>query len=49
MNYFDEARKKYKEILEQKDHINEILEDGSKKAKKIASKTLEQAKAKIGY
>ena len=47
--YFADARKKYSEIFPKKDYVYGVLEDGSKKAKKVAANTLETAKKKIGY
>lgn len=49
MEYFAEARQKYNEILPKKDYVHGILEDGAKRAKKVAANTLETAKKKIGY
>ncbi|MBI5754319.1 tryptophan--tRNA ligase [Candidatus Peregrinibacteria bacterium] len=47
--YFTDARKKYNEILPKKDYVYSVLEDGAKRAKIVASATLETAKKKIGY
>jgi len=47
--YFADARAKYNELLPKKDYVYGVLEDGAKRAKKIASNTLETAKKKIGY
>ncbi len=49
MEYFAEARQKYNEILPKKDYVYDVLEDGAKRAKKVAANTLEMAKKKIGY
>ncbi len=49
MEYFADARTKYNEILPKKDYVYGILEDGAKRAKKVAANTLETAKKKIGY
>ncbi len=47
--YFADAHKKYHEILLKKDYVYGVLEEGAKKAKIVASATLETAKKKIGY
>jgi len=49
MDYFKEARTRYKEIFPKKSYVYEVLEEGAIRAKKIASKTLETAKKHIGY
>lgn len=49
LEHFSDARKKYNELLPKKDYVYEILEKGAKKAKLVASATLEIAKKKIGY
>jgi len=49
LEHFAEARKKYQEIYPKKDYIYGILEEGTKKAKNVAGKTLEEAKKRIGY
>lgn len=49
MEYFADARTKYNELLPKKDYVYGVLEDGAKRAKKVASNTLETAKKKIGY
>ncbi len=49
LEYFGEARKKYKELLPKKDYVYSVLEEGAKKAKLVSSKTLLQAKKNIGY
>lgn len=49
MEYFADARTKYNELLPKKDYVYGILEDGAKRAKKVAANTLETAKKKIGY
>ncbi len=46
---FDPARQKFQEIIAQPEKITEILEQGAEKAKKLATKTLAEAKKKIGY
>ncbi|MCX6735106.1 MAG: tryptophan--tRNA ligase [Candidatus Peregrinibacteria bacterium] len=49
MEHFAEARTKYNELLPKKDYVYGVLEDGAKRAKKVAANTLETAKKKIGY
>lgn len=49
LEYFAAARAKYSEILPKKDYVYGVLEEGAKKAKIVASTTLETAKKKIGY
>lgn len=49
LEHFDESRKKYKELFAKKDYVYGVLEEGAKKAKIIASNTLEEAKKHIGY
>lgn len=49
LDYFGPARKKYEELLPQKDYIYEVLEKGAQRAKKVATATLEKAKKQIGY
>ncbi len=49
MAHFAEAREKYTELIKKPDFVWEILEDGNKRAKKVASQTLDEAKKKIGY
>lgn len=49
LEYFADARKKYTEIYPKKDFIYSILEEGAKKARKVASATLASAKKQIGY
>ncbi len=46
---FSPARKKYEELYPKKSYIYEILEEGGKKAKKVAEKTMEEVKKKLGY
>ncbi|MDA1060261.1 MAG: tryptophan--tRNA ligase [bacterium] len=47
--HFGEARTKYNELFPQKDLVYKILEEGAKKAKIMARKTLDEVKEKIGY
>jgi len=49
MDYFGPARKKYQELLPKKDFVYGVLEEGAKKAKLMADRTLNEAKKKIGY
>ncbi|MBT4917224.1 tryptophan--tRNA ligase [Candidatus Peregrinibacteria bacterium] len=49
MDHFADARKKYDELKDNKDYIYEVLEDGAKRARKVAKNTLDQAKKQIGY
>lgn len=41
-------QKRYKEILADRKYLEEIYKNGAEKARKVASKTLEDVKAKIG-
>lgn len=47
--YFKEARSRYEELAPKKDYVYQVLEEGAKRAKEVASKTLNAAKIKIGY
>jgi tryptophanyl-tRNA synthetase len=47
-NHFADFRNKKKELLENPDKLITILADGAKKARHIASQTLEEVKKKIG-
>ncbi len=49
LGHFSESRKKYKELFAKKDYVYSVLEEGAKKAKIVASNTLETAKKRIGY
>ena len=49
LKHFEEPRKKFEKLIKNPKKIQKILETGSKKAKLLASKTLSQAKKKIGY
>lgn len=49
LSYFADARKKYDELKDKKDYIQEVLESGAERAKKVASNTLDTAKKHIGY
>ena len=46
--YFEDFRKKKKKLLENPKKLESILISGSKKAQKIAKKTLIEAKEKAG-
>ena len=39
---------KYKELLKNPEYLEEIYTQGAEKARKIASKTLEEVKARVG-
>lgn len=47
-DYFADFRKRKKELLADKDKLAQILDDGRKKAKAIASETLQEVKEKVG-
>lgn len=49
LEHFGEARENYKKLYPKKDYVYSILEEGAIKAKKVAAKTLAQAKKQIGY
>ncbi len=49
LDHFKEAREKYNDLKDNKELIKSILEDGEKRAKKLAKATLDQVKQKIGY
>lgn len=49
LEHFKEPRERYQQLLNKKDSVQKILTEGAKKAKKIATQTLDQAKMKIGY
>ena len=46
--YFAEFREKKKELLAKPEYLAEILGDGSRKAREVASQTLMEVKQKIG-
>lgn len=48
INYFNEARKRRKELEKDPQNVKKILEEGSKKARKLASKTLSEVYETIG-
>ena len=47
-DYFSEAREKREYYLSHKDEVKDILNEGAKKAKKIASKKMEIIREKVG-
>lgn len=49
LELFGEAREKYEKLVPKKDYIWSVLEEGAKKAKTVASETLDEVKKKIGY
>lgn len=49
LQHFESPRKKYEQLIKEESHILKILEDGAKKAKPIAEKSLSEVKKKIGY
>ncbi len=49
LEYFAEAREKHQELFPKQDFVLDVLNEGQKKAKVEAKKTLDQAKEKIGY
>ncbi len=49
LEHFSEARQKYNSLASKKELVKKILEEGAVKAKKVASKTLNEVKEKIGY
>lgn len=49
LDYFKEPREKYLKLQKQKDLIRDVLTEGAKKAKKVASQTLNEVKEKVGY
>ncbi len=49
LDHFAQAREKYQELYPKKDYVYGVIEEGNKKAKVEASKTLDEVKKKIGY
>ncbi len=47
-NYFKPFREKRKELLKKKKYVLDVLEEGRKKAMKVANQTLSEVKKKIG-
>lgn len=48
LEYFEDARNKRKELEKQKDFVYGVLEEGAKKARKIAQETLSIVREKVG-
>lgn len=48
VNKLEPIQKKYKELLENKEYLEKIYTDGANKARKLASKTLDDVKERIG-
>ena len=46
--HFSNAREKRSQLVKKPDYIQDILKEGAKKARKIAEKTMEEVKRKIG-
>lgn len=46
--HFSKFREKKRELLANKDHLAEVLGEGARKAKAVASETLQEVKEKIG-
>ncbi len=49
LTHFSEARERYNKLIEKPEFVREILEQGAKKAKIVASTTLDEVKEKVGY
>lgn len=47
-NYFSSFRERKKELLSDPEHLAEILGEGARKARKVASETMQEVKEKIG-
>lgn len=47
-DYLSDIRKKREKLLKDKDYIRDILEEGSKKASKVASETMTEVRKKAG-
>lgn len=45
---FEPIQKKYKELLENKEYLEKIYTEGANRARKLASKTLDEVKERIG-
>lgn len=48
LKYFGEAREKRLELVDKPDYVESVLEEGAKKARKIAQKTMEEVRRKTG-
>jgi tryptophanyl-tRNA synthetase len=46
--YFSDFRKKKNELMENPKHLEKILEQGVKKARLVAEKTMEEVRKKVG-
>ena len=44
----ENIQKKYKELLENKEYLEKIYTEGANRARKLASKTLDEVKERIG-
>ena len=49
LEHFFSAREEYKKLENKRDYVLDILNEGTKQAKKEAKKTLDKVKEKIGY
>jgi tryptophanyl-tRNA synthetase len=49
LDHFQKARERYNELYPKKDFVNNVIEEGNKKAKEKAAETLEKAKKAVGY
>lgn len=49
LEYFKDARLKYEKLYPKKDFVYGVLEEGAKKARKVAGKTMEEVKKHVGY
>lgn len=47
--YFADAREKYQELIAKPEYLQHVLIEGAEKAKKVAKKTLDEVKKKVGY
>jgi tryptophanyl-tRNA synthetase len=49
MDKFYNERKLYLEYMQNKDHLNSILEIGENKAREIANNVMDRVKSKLGF
>lgn len=49
LELFEKPREKYQTLLSKKDYVQQVLDEGAKKAKKVAAQTMEEVKKKVGY
>lgn len=49
LELFADARERYNELKKDEDFVWKVLEDGAKRAKKVAGETLDEVKGKVGY